>query len=169
MSCCESVPEFKFALAEGLGDKFLPKRSFETDTGWDVCCAEPKGVELFPFEYAKIRLGFKIFTPPGWWVSLHPRSSTHAKLHLNCLYGVIDESWEGECCLSAQWLPPDPSNRDDDYYPSLKIEFGQKIGQIIPIRRQEMIVKRISNKEFDALCEERGGKRGAGGFGSSGD
>lgn len=159
-----NYPEFKFALREDLsGDlRFLPSREHDTDTGWDVCCAEPNGVTLYPNQYGKIRLGFRMFTPPGWWVELRPRSSTHAKKHLNCLYGVLDEGWEGECILSAQWLP------ELDMSDSLIITFGEKIAQIIPVRRQEMVVTSISNEEFNRLCADRGGKRGAGGFGSTG-
>ena len=158
MSCCENIPEFKFALAEGLGDEFLPKKSFETDTGWDVCCAEPRGVELFPFEYAKIRLGFKIFTPPGWWVSLHPRSSFFIKRFMHVLIGTIDEEYSQELMLCGQYIPESKK--------SLKIGFGDRIGQIIPVKRFEMVVKNISNEEFDDLCRRRDAKR-SGGFGST--
>ena len=50
---------------------------------------------------------------------------------------------------------------------SLVIPFGERIAQLIPVRRQEMLCESVSNEEFDRLCVERGGKRGSGGFGST--
>jgi len=171
-------PEFKFALRKDLEahPEFLPTRATDTDTGWDVRCAERNGNIISPFQYAKIRLGFRVFSPPGWWLELRPRSSSHAKKHLNCLYGVLDEGWQGECMLSAQYLPPLDLLQDNSYgfvgfdndEPRLKIDFCDKIGQLIPVKRKEMLVTEVSNEEYDRLCKERGGKRGEGGFGSTG-
>jgi dUTPase len=50
----------------------------------------------------------------------------------------------------------------------LVIEKGERIGQLIPVKRQEMRVSALSNEELDAAFKERGLKRGAGGFGSTG-
>lgn len=180
----QEIPKFQFALRQDLqnSDKeFAPKRATELDAGWDVCCAEPDGVTLIPFEHKTIRLGFRMFAPEGWWLELRPRSSSHAKKHLHCLYGVIDEGYENEVLFSCQYIPP-PLNgtrefsdgckrplKNIDWDKSLKIEFGERIGQVVPIRRQEMLVEVVSIEQFNQLCEARKGTRGEGGFGSTGD
>lgn len=178
MSCCSKcVPEFKFALTEAAGgdSKFLPSKANETDTGWDVRCAE-KNLIIEPFEYVKIKLGIRMFAPDGWWLELRPRSSSHAKKNLNCLYGVIDNGYENELLLSAQYLPPINSERQTfpaylEYYaPALPLEinFGEAIAQVIPVKRREMKVVEVATEQFQELCQQRAGSRGLGGFGSSG-
>ncbi len=164
-----TIPTFKFAIRKNLetnenSDQFLPTRSDPEATGWDVRCAEPNGVLLRPSEYAKIRLGFRTFPPKGWWFELKPRSSTHAKKHLHCLYGTIDETFDLELLFSCQYLPENPSILTNP----IEIEYGEKIGQIIPVKRQEMNVQRVTNEEFDKLCLYRNAQR-KGGFGSTGD
>jgi len=209
------VPNFIFALREDLEQysksEFIPERADEQATGWDVRCAEPGGVQLYPFEHAKIRLGIRMFAPPEWWLELRPRSSTHAKKHLHSLYGVIDETFENEILFSCQyipvttwtpqyeWMKPDGSHGDYLGYDSLDkgpyrrhfnnestlpdpgflqntfrhhpihIEFGERIGQVRPVIRESMTIRKVSNKEYDQLCKERNASRGTGGFGSSGD
>jgi dUTP pyrophosphatase len=160
-----NTPEFKFALREDLKDKpeFLPTRSNQNDTGFDVRCAEPDGVTFLPFECKTISLGIRAFCPEGYWYELKPRSSTFVKKNLHCLYGTIDECYGGTLMLAAQYIPLASISE-----PFLRIEFGERIGQIIPVRRQEMIVTGISNEEIERLYLERNSSRGAGGFGSSG-
>lgn len=156
------VPEFKFVLKEGLGPEFLPTKAHDDDTGFDVRCAEPNGVIVNPFELVKINLGFRCFAPKGWWCELVPRSSTFTKKDLHCLYGKIDETFENYWLLAARYIVPINVTKQ------LVIKFGDPIGQIIPVKRQEMLVSQISDEEFDRLCAERKGTRGTGGFGSSG-
>jgi len=189
----EPTPVFKFALTnevkkmcethkEFTPEQFLPTNINGTDTGWDVRAAADFVIK--PGSYAKIPMGFRIFAPDGWWLKLVPRSSTHFKKFCNCLYGIIDPTFEGQLILSAQYLPSmELYSTGHGYYtkisnlighksgetPDLNISFGERIAQIIPVRRQEMICESVSNEEYDKLCAERGGKRGAGGFGASGD
>jgi dUTP pyrophosphatase len=151
------VPVFKFVLDPGLPDTYLPTKGTEKATGWDVRSAREE-VLIKPGEYAKISLGFRVFAPDGWWLELRPRSSTFTKKHLHALYGVIDEDYEGECVFACH-LP-----RTED---ELLITFGEAIGQIIPVRRQEMIVEKVSAQEYQQLTNQRGYSRGAGGFGST--
>ena len=138
-------------------------------------------LELSPTEYAKISLGLRVFAPEGWWLKLAPRSSTFAKKNLNYLTGTIDQSYEGELLFAVQYLPDqfsfdtDIEQHGGDYYSAstnitnepLVIPFGERIAQLIPVRRQDMLCESVSNEEFDRLCAERGGARGAGGFGST--
>jgi dUTPase len=157
-----AIPIYRFAVREGLDSKFVPNQADVEATGWDVRCAEPEGIKFHsPFQHEKIRLGIRMFAPKGWWLELRPRSSTHAKKHLHCLYGVIDETYENELMFSCQFIPPQM------YRSQLEVAFGERIGQIIPIRKQLMVAAEVSNEEFDKLCKKRGGARGTGGFGST--
>jgi len=168
-----SKPIFRFAPTQGLIDycaetledpyDWLPKQSNDTDTGWDVRCADPSGVEFYHKDYSMVKLGIRAFSPPGWWLALKPRSSTFIKKHIHALYGTIDETYEGEICFCGQLVCSGRSAKQHLYVP-----FGERIGQLIPVRREEMIVEGISNKEFEKLCAERNASRGAGGFGSTG-
>jgi len=156
------IPTYKFSLQDGLDSSFLPAKATPNDTGYDVRCAEKDGLYLKPFQYAKISLGFKIFAPKGWWISLKPRGSSFIKKQLHALYGTIDEEFPHICMFCCQYIP------DQKFSANLKIEFGERIGQIIPVKRQEMLVEQISEEELDKLNGERNSLR-TGGFGSSGN
>ena len=104
------VPEFKFAVREDLKDTgtlFLPTRGEGKASGWDVRAAQQdrKPLVIKAGQYVRIPLGFRAFCPEGWYYRLNPRSSTFAKKHLNCLYGVIDETYALELVLAVQYLP----------------------------------------------------------------
>lgn len=172
------VPVFKFAVVDIVKQKgnftlegvdltpscFVPKQSREKDTGYDVRCAEPDGLVIKPGQYVLVRLGFRAFPPDGWWFELNPRSGTHAKKNMHCLYGKIDELWQGELCFSAQAMPDSTKLVKD-----LRIEYGERIAQIIPVKRVIMLPEEVSNEELEALYAARNGARGTGGFNSSGN
>lgn len=219
------IPNFKFALTEELINKcnqyngvfhkeikkgiikkinpkdFLPIRSEELSTGWDVrstllqdsyahvidYISDDSSKEhwaqyaIQPTEYVKIPLGFRVFAPEGWWLKLAPRSSTFMVKQCHYLLGTVDESYQGEVCFAAQYIPNEfefecDINNNNGYVKvnvnidnkPLIIPFGERIAQLIPVPRYDMCVENISNEEYDKLCDKRGGKRGAGGFGSSG-
>lgn len=169
------IPIFKFAVREDLVKSkisFLPTRATPLSAGWDVKAAiKEVGNKLIikPGQYVKIPLGFRAFCPAGWWYELKPRSSTFGKKSLHSLYGTIDEDYEGELIFAAQYRPEKEYTYIDNIMTQsiLSIEFGEAIGQIIPVKRQEMLVESISNEEYDRLCAERNAQRGAGGFGST--
>lgn len=160
-------PVFKFALREDLKDhpEFLPVQADPESSGYDVRAAQEdrKDIVLRAGQYFKIPLGFRSFCPKGWYYLLHPRSSSFAKKQMHCLIGVIDETFENQTIFAGQYIP-DVSSLGKD----LVIKFGDPIGQIIPIKRQEMIVESITNEEFDEWCKARNGQRKTGGFGSTG-
>lgn len=176
------LPVFRFALREDIKDdkRFVPTRGEPTASGWDVRAAmvDRKPLIIRPLEQVKIPLGFRGFCPVGWWYELKPRSSTFAKKSLHALYGTIDETYEGELVFACQYIPSfnfNSMNQVDElaiasWFNSnqLQIEFGDAIGQIIPIRREEMEVQVIPNSDYDILCSQRNAVRGAGGFGSTG-
>ena len=154
------IPKFTFTVTDGLDSSFIPNREDDKSTGWDVKCAERDGVTFFPGEMKMISLGFRVFAPDGWWLSIYPRSSSFVKKNLHALYGVVDETYEGNVMFAARYFKKGAG---------LHISFGERIGQIIPVRRQEMEVSEVSNEEYDVLCKNRAGSRRVGGFGSTGD
>jgi dUTP pyrophosphatase len=167
------APMFNFCLVGDVDDSFIPTRSEPTATGWDVRAA--KDVELYPTQTAKIPLGIKCFAPPGWWLELRPRSGTFAKLDIHSLYGVIDNAYEGELIFACSYLPKLPEvmlvnsgTVNIEGLRRLKINKGDRIGQLVPKKLQEMHVSKVSEEQFKELCEARGALRGAGRFGSTG-
>lgn len=179
-----SIPVYKFALREDLKEEkqFLPTRAEPKATGWDVRAAmhDRKALVIRPLQQVKIPLGFRGFCPEGWWYELKPRSSTFGKKSLHALYGTIDETYEGELVFACQYIPSiqyqggDENNPDivrwREYCSSneLRINFGDAIGQIIPIERQEMEVVEVTNDQYETDTKERDAVRRAGGFGSTG-
>jgi len=159
------IPKFKFALREDLKNntEFLPTRAEPLATGWDVRAAMPdrKPLIIRAGQYVKIPLGFRAFCPSNYWYELKPRSSSFAKKSLHALYGTIDEAFNQEVVFAAQYIPDVSAMAKD-----LVIEFGEAIGQLVPVRRQEMIVENISNDELEKLYQERNAIRN-GGFGST--
>jgi deoxyuridine 5'-triphosphate nucleotidohydrolase len=163
------VPHFAFCrstLSDHIDESFLPRKQNANDTGFDVRAVildeagEPSSITLQPDQAVKIDLGVRVIAPPGWWLQLNPRSSTFAKLHLACLVGVVDNGYEGPMMLAGKYLPP--SNE------VITIKHGDRIGQLIPMRLEQMNARWVSEEEFDRLSSARNNTRGTGGFGSSG-
>ena len=169
-------PVFKFALSESLTESckgtefkptdFLPTRATPVATGWDVRCAEKLGLTLEPGCYYKINLGFCFLPPEGWWCELKPRSSTFIKKNLHALYGTIDSDFNHNFMFICQYNPDSclMSARNKP----MTIEFGERIGQLIPVKLQDMIVKEVTLFEISAGHAERATGRD-GGLGSTGD
>lgn len=162
----QSTPTYQFALREDLKEdkRFLPAKAEPEASGYDVRAAQEdrKPIIVKPGQYIKIPLGFKSFCKKGWYYQLHPRSSSFVKKNIHNLIGIIDETWEGQTLFAGQYLPDASSAQDD-----LIINFGDPIGQIIPVKRQEMMVEEISEDRFNDLCDKRQGIRKSGGFGST--
>lgn len=166
-----TIPKYYFALRKDLegAKKFLPTKANPLATGWDVRAAFGNGnvssapMALRPGQKALIPLGFRGFCPPGWWYELKPRSSTFAKKSLHCLYGTIDEDFEGQLCFSCQYIPDVTCLGKD-----LIIEFGDALGQLVPQKRWEAEMLEASNEELDEMFVKRNADRGTGGFGSTG-
>ncbi len=161
------LPKFYFALREDLKNdkRFLPTKAEPLATGWDVRAAQldRKEIVLRPGQRILIPLGIRGFCPNGWWYELKPRSSTFGKKHMHCLIGTIDESYEGELLLAAQYMPDINGLAKD-----LVIAFGDALGQIIPVKRIEADMLEASNEGIDQMYKDRDAKRGTGGFGSTG-
>ncbi len=163
------IPTYKFCLMVN-DKKFLPTRTTDKASGWDVKAnllskgSENRDNTLYLGErkYAKIPLGIKAFCPEGWWLELRPRSSTFGKKHIKSLYGVIDEDFHGELIFACQY-DPDPNEES-----MVAIKHGESIGQLIPVKRQEMNVEEVSEEEYNKLCENKKCIRGSKGFGELG-
>jgi deoxyuridine 5'-triphosphate nucleotidohydrolase len=153
------TPIYKFALRPDLSEnkEFLPKQSEPDATGYDVRSSIT--VTLTDGDFIKIPLGFRVFCPDGWWIELHPRSSTFMKRELISLVGIIDQSFPGEVCLVGKFFSKEKE--------SVTINAGDLIGQMIPVKLQRMKTEEISNEEMDKLISERNSDR-KGGFGSTG-
>lgn len=174
-----NTPPYYFAIVKDVEDNlpvtlddklitaesFLPTRSRPKDTGYDVRCAEPKGLELIPGSYFKMKLGFRMFAPDGWWLSLAPRSGTFINSNVHALYGIIDETYENEMCFVGQYIPD--TNKLIPNGKRVRVEFGQRFAQVLPVPRWDMPTNKISNEEIEAKYKERNDVRGTGGFGSS--
>lgn len=154
------VPSFKFALRTDITDdeRFLPTRATPQSAGWDVACAfeDHKPLTIQPGEYVKIPLGFRCIPAKGYWFKMNPRSSSFTKKKLHALYGVVDYDYRQMCYFCAKYDGTEP----------LTLEFGEKIGQIIPVKTVEMSIVKIHNKTFDKMCLKENNQR-VGGFGSS--
>ena len=159
-----TTPSFHFKVLGDLDPNiFLPSKKNITDTGYDVAAAEDCVIQNN--SYVLIPLGIAMIAPPGWWIELRPRSSTFAKKKLHALYGVIDEEYENQIMLAVHFMEP----LDGDFFnTSLKIAKGEKIAQLVPVKRVDMNVVHVSSEKFDEMSKERNGKRGLGGFGSQG-
>jgi dUTPase len=152
---CET-PIFQFCLADGATKEYLPKQGEDMATGYDVRAFIPHALVLNAGDKAIIPLGLRCFSPQGWWLALESRSSTFAKFDLLSLDGIIDTAYEGSIGFVCRYFPTPGGSL------TMTIAPGQRLGQLVPFRRQEMLVESISQEEFDFLCLTRGGTRGAG-------
>ncbi len=160
-------PVFRFALRQDLVEdkRFLPARGEPFATGWDCRSAQPnkQDIILRAGQYFRIPLGFRAFPPEGWWFELHPRSSSFVKKAMHAHIGIIDEHFGfQETMMYGQYIPDVNSLGKD-----LVIGFGDRIAQIVPVRRVEMEIEEITNEEQDRLCAGRNSVR-TGGIGSTG-
>ncbi len=180
MTFDRNTPPYYFAVSKDVEDHcpteldgktlsaldFIPTRARVKDTGYDVRCAEPDGLILKPNCYFKMRLGFRMFAPEGWWMSLAPRSGTFINNHVHALYGIIDQTYSAEMTFVGQFVPDECQLISASQ--QIIIPFGQRFAQVLPVPRWEMEANKISNEMYDKLCQERNDLRGTGGYGSSG-
>jgi dUTPase len=169
-------PLFKVALREDLQNnpEFLPTKAEPKAAGYDVRCAIKEGIEIQPGGYFRIPLGFRIFQPNDFYLDLRPRSSTFVKKQIHALYGTIDETFPEEMIFAGQYLPG--TNKLISSQEKFRIEFGERIGQLIVHRVEPSDFILISNEEIDKNFEERkqitlksGEKIRESGYGSTGD
>ncbi len=157
---------FKFVLTESLKKQcvdhntdpktFLPAKAEPSATGYDVKSAVT--IDLVPGELFKIPLGIKSLCPRGWCLELHPRSSSFMKKDMVCLVGQIDQDFNHEIHLVGRYFGKT----------SIQIEFGERVGQLIPRKITEMETVEVSEEQYNIALKQRGSVRN-GGIGSTGN
>jgi len=156
----KKIKTFSFVLREDVKNdkRFIPTRSTKKSAGYDVSCAFDDHNDLIvnPGDVVKIPLGFKCILPEGFWLFLLPRSSSFVKKHMHALYGVIDCDYRHQFFFCAKYEGNEP----------ITLKFGEKIGQIIPFKMNDIVIEEISEKEFDDICTTEENER-VGGFGST--
>ena len=128
----------------------LPARATEHAAGLDVVAAED--VTLSPGGRHAVATGFAIAIPEGYEVQVRPRSGLALKHGITCLNtpGTIDSDYRGEVKVILANLGTE----------SFEVRRGERIAQLVPAP-----VLKSNFREVDQLSETR---RGAGGFGSTG-
>ena len=136
-------------LAHGEG---LPLPSYASDgaAGLDIVAAED--VKLAPGQRHAVATGFAIAIPAGFEVQVRPRSGLALKHGVTCLNtpGTIDEDYRGEVKVILANLGSEP----------FEVRRGERIAQLVPAP--------VVKARFDEVADLEATKRGAGGFGSTG-
>jgi len=136
-------------LAHGEG---LPLPSYASDgaAGLDVVAAED--VTLAPGQRHAVATGFAIAIPAGFEVQVRPRSGLALNHGVTCLNtpGTIDEDYRGEVKVILANLGSEPFD----------VRRGERIAQLVPAP--------VVKARFDEVASLEQTKRGAGGFGSTG-
>jgi len=134
-------------------DHNLPQYETTDSAGLDLkaVCNEP--ITLKPLERAIIKTGLHIALPKGFEAQIRPRSGLAAKHGITVLNspGTIDADYRGEIGVILVNL----SNED------FTVTHGMRIAQ--------MVIAKFEQVEFEEVKELDETKRGAGGFGSTGE
>jgi len=125
-----------------------PKRSNDTDAGYDLYSIENKTIK--PKSRVIIKTGISMAIPNGLVGLIWPRSGLAVKYGIDTLAGVIDSGYRGEICVVLQ-------NHGDKTY---EVKSGDRIAQILFQSVECVYFNQVSNLEES--------QRGSGGFGSSG-
>lgn len=136
-----------FVLGEGAK---RPYKKYEGDAGWDLFVSRPCTIE--PGQTVDVHTDIRIDMPPRLFARITGRSSSLRKHSLLINEGIIDNGYTGELFVCAHNLGTEP----------LHLEPGMRVAQILfhPIED-------VRWSEVEEL-EERPGKRGDNGFGSTG-
>ncbi|MFI4921416.1 MAG: dUTP diphosphatase [Gammaproteobacteria bacterium] len=138
-----------------IGKEFpLPQHATPGSAGMDLraCLKEP--LTLTPGDTALIPTGIAIhLDDPGYAAVLLPRSGLGHKhgIVLGNLVGLIDSDYQGEVLVSC-W------NRGKE---SFTVKPGERIAQ--------MVILPVVQAQFEVVSEFEESRRGAGGFGHSGE
>ena len=139
-------------LPHGSG---LPLPSYATpgSAGLDLAAAVTAELVLAPGDRAAVPTGIAIALPEGYEAQVRPRSGLALRHGLTVLNspGTVDADYRGEIQIILANLGREP----------VTIARGQRIAQLVVAP-----VQRVLWQETEALPESR---RGAGGFGSTGD
>lgn len=131
----------------------LPEYATQFSAGVDLRANIPSPITLKPFERKLIPTGLFMAIPEGYEAQIRPRSGLALKKGVTVLNspGTIDADYRGEICVILVNLSRD----------TFVVEDGERICQMIIAKYEQAIWE-----EVEFLDET---KRGAGGFGHSGE
>jgi len=131
----------------------LPAYSTLNSAGMDLYANLEAPVKLAPMGRALIRTGLFIELPPGYEAQIRPRSGLALKRGITVLNtpGTIDADYRGEIGIILINLS------DEEFI----VNDGERICQMI-VAKHEIV-------EWDVSMELNNSKRGAGGFGHTGN
>ena len=146
MSLPSFMPQIRFEKTHP--DAQLPKKNFESDSGWDLVAVE--GIAIPPRNRGLVPVGLKLaFLEPGYWISVESRSGLSFKHGVLAHPGVIDQNYRGDLGVLLY-------NHSDKFY---NVEKGDRIAQLVVHYNVHMQVGWGNVQATD---------RGEKGFGSSG-
>jgi dUTP pyrophosphatase len=131
----------------------LPHYETEASAGMDLRANISEAITLQPLERCIVKTGLFIELPIGYEAQVRPRSGLAAKKGITVLNspGTVDADYRGEIGVILVNL----SNE------AFTVENGERVAQLVIAKHEH-----ISWNEVDVLEET---KRGAGGFGSTGN
>lgn len=146
----ETLPSFmpQIRFEKTHPDAQLPKKNFESDSGWDLVAVETTAIP--PNNKVVVPVGLKLaFLEPGYWLSVESRSGLSFKNGILAHPGVIDQNYRGDLGVLLY-------NHSDKFY---TVEKGDRIAQLVVHYNIHMQVGWGTVQATD---------RGEKGFGSSG-
>lgn len=146
MSLPNYVPSIKFEKFHP--DAQLPKKNFDTDSGWDLFAVE--NISIPPRSRLVVPVGLKLaYLEPGYWLSVESRSGLSFKSGVLAHPGVIDQNYRGDLGVLLY-------NHNEQSY---QVNKGDRIAQLVVHYNIHMQVEWGAVQATD---------RGESGFGSSG-
>lgn len=142
----------KIKKLENLGDLALPKYESEGAAGLDLVAAIDEPITLKSGEIKLVKTGISIALEKGFEAQVRPRSGLALKNGITVLNspGTVDSDYRGEVCA----ILINHSKVD------FTITRGMRIAQMVIARHEQ--AKIVEVQDLDET------KRGAGGFGSTG-
>ncbi|ONG91849.1 deoxyuridine 5'-triphosphate nucleotidohydrolase [Bacillus cereus] len=167
-------------------DVELPKYAKPGDSGFDLVAAED--VVVKPEETVVISTGLAFELPPGYEMTVRPRSGISRKTMLHVALGTIDSGFRGEVGVIVKNLKaPILEKRNDEegeyyeqIYNNILFDIEDKLIQFCEhwpegsyyIRKGERIaqgvIAPVETAHFVEVDELSDSERGTGGFGSTG-
>lgn len=140
------LPSMRFEKTHS--DAVLPKKNFDTDTGWDLFSVED--VTVNGRSQIVVPVGLKLaYLEPGYWIRVESRSGLSFKSGVLAHPGVIDQNYRGDLGVLLY------NHKDTPY----NVKKGDRIAQLAVYYNIHMHVDWGTVQPTD---------RGESGFGSSG-
>lgn len=137
----------------------IPERATEFAGGWDVKATD---LEFVYSDLVIYKLGFALELPPGYKVTIVPRSSiTKTGWIMQNSPGLGDPDYRGEYQIRFRALPKQEVYSNRLFYPTIPYKIGERVGQIY--------IEKIIPIEFIEVENLSETNRGSGGFGHTGN